>query len=337
MKTERATCRSILLTAIITLFAALAAQPAPAQSDPLPAWNDRASKKAIVAFVNKVTKTASPDFVPPAERIATFDNDGTLWAEQPMYFQLLFSLNRVGVLAPQHPEWKTTEPFASLLKGDVKAALAGGEKAMLEIVMATHAGTTTEEFEKIVKDWIATAKHPVTKRPITEMVYQPMLELLAYLRANGFKTFIVSGGGIEFMRPWTEKVYGIPPEQVIGSSIKTKFDASGSVPVLTRLPEINFIDDGPGKPVGINQHIGRRPIAAFGNSDGDLQMLQWTAAGNGARFCLYVHHTDAVREWAYDRTSPIGKLDKGLDEATQRGWTVVDMKSDWKTIYPAQK
>jgi len=337
MKTERATCRSILLTAIITLFAALAAQPARAQSDPLPAWNDRASKKAIVAFVNKVTKTASPDFVPPAERIATFDNDGTLWAEQPMYFQLLFSLNRVGVLAPQHPEWKTTEPFASLLKGDVKAALAGGEKAMLEIVMATHAGTTTEEFEKIVKDWIATAKHPVTKRPITEMVYQPMLELLAYLRANGFKTFIVSGGGIEFMRPWTEKVYGIPPEQVIGSSIKTKFDASGSVPVLTRLPEINFIDDGPGKPVGINQHIGRRPIAAFGNSDGDLQMLQWTAAGNGARFCLYVHHTDAVREWAYDRTSHIGKLDKGLDEATQRGWTVVDMKSDWKTIYPAQK
>jgi len=337
MKTERATCRSILLTAIITLFAALAAQPAPAQSDPLPAWNDGASKKAIVAFVNKVTKTASPDFVPPAERIATFDNDGTLWAEQPMYFQLLFSLNRVGVLAPQHPEWKTTEPFASLLKGDVKAALAGGEKAMLEIVMATHAGTTTEEFEKIVKDWIATAKHPVTKRPITEMVYQPMLELLAYLRANGFKTFIVSGGGIEFMRPWTEKVYGIPPEQVIGSSIKTKFDASGSVPVLTRLPEINFIDDGPGKPVGINQHIGRRPIAAFGNSDGDLQMLQWTAAGNGARFCLYVHHTDAVREWTYDRTSPIGKLDKGLDEATQRGWTVVDMKSDWKTIYPAQK
>ena len=337
MKTERATCRSILLTAIITLFAALAAQPAPAQSDPLPAWNDGASKKAIVAFVNKVTKVASPDFVPPAERIATFDNDGTLWAEQPMYFQLLFSLNRVGVLAPQHPEWKTTEPFASLLKGDVKAALAGGEKAMLEIVMATHAGTTTEEFEKIVKDWIATAKHPVTKRPITEMVYQPMLELLAYLRANGFKTFIVSGGGIEFMRPWTEKVYGIPPEQVIGSSIKTKFDASGSVPVLTRLPEINFIDDGPGKPVGINQHIGRRPIAAFGNSDGDLQMLQWTAAGNGARFCLYVHHTDAVREWAYDRTSHIGKLDKGLDEATQRGWTVVDMKSDWKTIYPAQK
>jgi hypothetical protein len=218
MKTERATCRSILLTAIITLFAALAAQPAPAQSDPLPAWNDGASKKAIVAFVNKVTKVASPDFVPPAERIATFDNDGTLWAEQPMYFQLLFSLNRVGVLAPQHPEWKTTEPFASLLKGDVKAALAGGEKAMLEIVMATHAGTTTEEFEKIVKDWIATAKHPVTKRPITEMVYQPMLELLAYLRANGFKTFIVSGGGIEFMRPWTEKFMAFLPNKSLAAA-----------------------------------------------------------------------------------------------------------------------
>ena len=337
MKTERATRLSFISAAIVTLLVSCAAQSAQAQRDPLPSWNDGASKKAIVAFVNKVTKAGSPDFVPPAERIATFDNDGTLWAEQPMYFQLLFSLHRVGVLAPQHPEWKTTEPFASLLKGDVKGALAGGEKAMLEIVMATHAGTTTEEFEKIVKDWIATAKHPVTKRPFTEMVYQPMLELLAYLRANDFKTFIVSGGGIEFMRPWTEKVYGIPPEQVVGSSIKTKFDASGSAPVLTRLPEINFIDDGPGKPVGINQHIGRRPIAAFGNSDGDLQMLQWTAAGSGARFCLYVHHTDAAREWAYDRTSHIGKLDKGLDEATQKGWTVVDMKTDWKTIYPAQK
>jgi len=306
-------------------------------ADPLPSWNDGNAKQSIVAFVARATKEGSADFVSPAERIAVFDNDGTLWAEQPLYFQFLFALDRVKALAPQHPEWATTEPFASLLKGNVKGALAGGEKAVLQIMMAAHAGMTTEEFERIVKDWIATAKHLVTKRPSTEMVYQPMLELLAYLRANGFKTFIVSGGGIEFMRPWTEKVYGIPPEQVVGSSIKTKFESINGVPALMRLPEVNFIDDGPGKPVGIHQHIGRRPIAAFGNSDGDLQMLQWTAAGHGARFCLYVHHTDPDREWAYDRTSHIGKLDKGLDEATARGWTVVDMKNDWKTIFPPVK
>ena len=305
--------------------------------DPLPAWNDGASKKAITAFVEKVTKEGSSDFVPPAERIATFDNDGTLWAEQPMYFQLLFALHRIGVLAPQHPEWKEKEPFAALLKGDVKAALAGGDAAIAEIIMATHAGMTTEEFEKIVKDWIATAKHPVTKRPLTEMVYQPMLELLAYLRGHGFKTYIVSGGGIEFMRPWTEQVYGIPPEQVIGSSIKTKFEMRDGKPVLVRLPEVNFIDDKDGKPVGIQQFIGRRPIAAFGNSDGDLQMLQWTAAGAGPRFCLYVHHDDAVREFAYDRTSHIGRLDKGLDEAAAKGWTVVSMKDDWRAIFPSGK
>jgi phosphoglycolate phosphatase-like HAD superfamily hydrolase len=328
--------RQIVIHAALAFVLALTATVARA-ADPLPSWNDGTAKKAIVSFVEKVTKKGSPDYVPPEERIATFDNDGTLWAEQPMYFQLLFALHRVGVLAPQHPEWQTTEPFASLLKGDVKGALAGGEKSIAEIVMATHAGMSTEEFEKIVKDWIATAKHPVTKRPYTEMVYQPMLELLSYLRANGFKTFIVSGGGIEFMRPWTEKIYGIPPEQVVGSSAKVKFDASGSQPVLMRLPAINFIDDGPGKPVGINEHIGRRPIAAFGNSDGDLQMLQWTAAGSGPRFCLYVHHTDDKREWAYDRTSHIGKLDKGLDEAAQRGWTVVDMKNDWKRIYASDK
>ena len=303
-------------------------------ADALPSWNDTAPKKAIIAFVEKVTKKGSADFVPPAERIATFDNDGTLWAEQPMYFQFLFALDRVKALAPQHPEWKDKEPFASLLKGDVKGALAGGERAMIEIVMATHAGMTTAEFEQIVKNWIVTAKHPVTKRPFTEMVYQPMLELLAYLRANGFKTFIVSGGGIEFMRPWTEKVYGIPPEQVVGSSIKTKFELRDGKPVLTRLPELNFVDDNVGKPVGINQHIGRRPIAAFGNSDGDLQMLQWTTAGTGARFALIVHHTDAAREWAYDRQSSIGKLDKALDEARARGWTLVDMKRDWKVIFP---
>ncbi len=306
-------------------------------ADLLPSWNDTAPKKAITVFVEKVTKEGSPDFVPPAERIATFDNDGCLWAEQPMYFQLLFALDRVKALAPQHPEWKDKEPFASLLKGDVKSALAGGEPAIGQIVMATHAGMTTKEFDKIVKEWIATAKHPVTKRPYTEMVYQPMLELLAYLRANGFKTFIVSGGGIEFMRPWTEKVYGIPPEQVVGSSGKTKFEMVDGKPVLMKLPEINFIDDKAGKPVGIQQHIGRRPIAAFGNSDGDLQMLQWTAAGSGPSFCLYVHHTDAEREYAYDRKSHIGQLDKGLDEAAAKGWTVVSMKDDWKTIYPPEK
>ena len=332
MKNRR---RKILL--VVPFAFALTLSATVARADHLASWNDGASKKAIISFVEKVTKKGSPDYVAPEERIAVFDNDGTLWAEQPMYFQMLFALDRVKTVAPQHPEWKTTEPFASLLKGDVKSALAGGEKSMLEIIMATHAGMSTDEFEKTVKDWMATAKHPLTRRPYTGMVYQPMLELLAYLRANGFKTFIVSGGGIEFMRPWVEGVYVIPPEQVVGSSIKTKFDTSGGQPVLMRLPAVNFIDDGPGKPVGINEHIGRRPIAAFGNSDGDLQMLQWTAAGSGARFCLYVHHTDAEREWAYDRTSHIGKLDRGWDEATQRGWTVVDMKKDWKRIYPSDK
>ena len=275
--------------------------------------------------------------MPPAERIAVFDNDGTLWAEQPMYFQLIFAVDRVKELASQHPEWKTQEPFASLLRGDVKSALAGGEKAIAEIMMSTHAGITTEEFERIVKNWIATARHRKNGRLYTEMVYQPMIELLAYLRASGFKTYVVSGGGIEFMRPWSERVYGIPPEQVVGSSIKTKFELRDGRPVLVRLPEINFVDDGPGKPVGIQTHIGRRPIAAFGNSDGDLQMLQWTAAGTGPRFCLYVHHTDPVREWAYDRASGIGRLDKGLDEARMRGWVVVDMRTDWKRIFPFER
>ena len=326
--------KSLLIKSLLTLL--LLANTAFA-TDPMPSWNDTTPKKTIFTFVEKVTKKGSPNFVPVAERIATFDNDGTLWAEQPMYFQLLFALDRVKALAPKHPEWKTKEPFASLLKGDVKGALAGGERAMLEIVMVTHAGMTTEEFEQIVKDWLATAKHPETRRPYTEMVYQPMLELLSYLRANGFKTFIVSGGGIEFMRPWTEKVYGIPPEQVIGSSIKTKFELRNGKPVLVRLPEINFIDDKQGKPVGINQHIGRRPVFAFGNSDGDLQMLQWTAAGQGPRFMGIVHHTDAEREWAYDRQSHIGRLDKALDEAKEKGWNLVDMKKDWKVIYSFQR
>ena len=323
-------------SSLIALVCLLLVSGCAAKRDPLPSWNDGPNKRAILGFVASVTTPGSVNFVPQEERIATFDNDGTLWSEQPMYFQLIFALDRIKELAPQHPQWQEKQPFKAVLEGDIKAVMAGGEHALLELVMASHAGNTTEEFSQIVKDWLATAKHPKTGRPYTDMVYQPMLELLAYLRANGFKTYITSGGDIEFMRPWAEKVYGIPPEQVIGSSIKTRFELRDGTPVLVRLPEINFIDDKAGKPVGINQHIGRRPIAAFGNSDGDLQMLQWTAAGEGPRFCLYVHHTDAQREWAYDRESHIGKLDKGLDEAHEKGWTVVDMEKDWKVIYPFQ-
>jgi phosphoserine phosphatase len=319
-------CFAVLLSAVVTLSAFGAG--------PLPSWNDGPAKQSIISFVEKVTTEGSPDFVPVAERIATFDNDGALWCEQPMYFQLLFALDRVKVMAPQHPEWNEKEPFASLLKGDLKAALAGGEHAMLEIVMATHAGMTTDEFEKIVTDWIATARHPKFKQPYTQCVYQPMLELLGYLRSKGFKTFIVSGGGVEFMRPWTENIYGIPPEQVVGSSIKTKFEMRDGKPVLVRLPEINFIDDKAGKPVGILQHIGRRPIMAFGNSDGDQQMLEYTTAGAGARFGLLVHHDDAEREFAYGAESKIGTFSEALTaEAKEKGWTLVCMKNDWKKIF----
>jgi phosphoserine phosphatase len=303
-------------------------------ADPLPSWNDTSPKKTIIAFVEKVTKEGSPDFVPAPERIATFDNDGTLWVEQPMYFQALFIFDRIKALAPRHPEWESKEPFASVLKGDLKAALAGGEKALLEMAMATHADMTTAEFDDIVRNWIATARHPKTGRLYTEMVYQPMLELLAYLRASGFKTFIVSGGGIEFMRPWTERVYGIPPEQVVGSSIKTTYEVRGGRPVLVRVSELNFIDDKDGKPMGIQQHIGRRPRIAVGNSDGDFEMLEWTSAGDGSRLALIVHHTDGAREFRYDRESHVGRLDKALDVAERRGWIIVDMKRDWRRIYP---
>jgi hypothetical protein len=310
--------------------------------DPLPSWNDGSAKRAITDFVVKVTTEGSPGFVPPAERIAVFDNDGTLWAEQPMYFQLAFAFDRVKALASQHPEWKEKEPFKSILAGDVRAALSGGEKAAMEIVVATHTGMTTVEFEHIVMDWVTTAKHPKTGKLYTEMVYQPMLELLAYLRVSGFKTYIVSGGGIEFMRPWVERVYGIPPEQVVGSSGKLKFELQGGHPVIMKLAELDHVDDGPGKPVGIQRAIGRRPLAAFGNSDGDLQMLQWTTmdcrdGDKTPRFALIVHHTDAEREWAYDRRSPVGKLDKALDEGISRGWTVVDMKKDWNVVFPLRK
>jgi phosphoglycolate phosphatase-like HAD superfamily hydrolase len=302
-------------------------------ADPLASWSDGAAKQAIVAFVEKVTTEGGADFVPPSERIATFDNDGTLWAEQPVYFQFQFALDRVAALAPRHPEWKTRAPFSHLLAGDMKAFMAGGEKSLMAVMAVAHSGMTTDEFAASVKEWLGTARHPKTGKAYTEMVYRPMLELLAYLRANGFKTFIVSGGGVEFMRAFAESVYGIPPEQIVGSQGKLAFEMRDGAPVLVKIPEVQFIDDKEGKAVGIQTFIGRRPIAAFGNSDGDLQMLQWTAAGPGPRFALIVHHTDAEREWAYDRESHIGRLDRALDEANTRGWTVVDMKSDWKRIF----
>ncbi len=306
-----------------------------AQSDPLPSWNDGANKRSIIDFVNNVTKDGGPYFVPVPQRIATFDNDGTLWSEQPIYFQLAFALDRVKALAPQHPEWKTQQPFKGVLEGDLKAVVASGEKGLAELLLTTHTGMTTDEFTRTVVDWLITAQHPIRKKSYTDLVFQPMLELLAYLRQNGFKTFIVSGGTVEFMRAFAEKVYGVPPEQVVGSSFVTKYQVGNSgVPVLMREPKIEFIDDGPGKPVAIQKFIGRRPIFAFGNSDGDQQMLQWTAAGTGLKFMGLVRHTDAEREWAYDRESHIGKLDKALDEATTRKRNVVDMKKDWKVIYP---
>jgi phosphoglycolate phosphatase-like HAD superfamily hydrolase len=327
--------RTFLKVALLTALILPAARArAGDEKNPLPSWNDGPAKKAITDFVARATLAGGQDFVPPAERIAVFDNDGTLWAEQPVYFQVAFALHRVKRMAPEHPEWKDKEPFRSILAGDVKDGLAGGEKAVADLIAATHAGMTTEEFERGVNEWVLDERHPKTNRPYIEMVYQPMVDLLAYLRGNGFKTYIVSGGGVEFMRPWVEKAYGIPPEQVVGSRGKLRFEMRDSGPVLLKEPAIEHVDDGPGKPVGIQQMIGRRPVMAFGNSDGDLQMLQWTTAGSGPRFALIVHHTDAEREWAYDRDSHVGKLDKALDQAKAKGWTVVDMKHDWKHVYP---
>jgi phosphoglycolate phosphatase-like HAD superfamily hydrolase len=303
-----------------------------AGSDPLPSWNEGSTKQSILDFVRGVTTAGGPHFVKPEERIAVFDNDGTLWSEQPLYFQVAFVLDRMKAMAPQHPEWKDNPLYAAVLNNDLKTVAAGGEKAILELATITHAGMTTDEFAKIVADWIASAKHPKFNRLYTDVIYQPMLELLAYLRANGFKTFIVSGGGVEFMRVWVEQVYGIPPEQVIGSSIVTNFEMVDGVPVLTRLPQLNFINDNVGKPVAINMQIGRKPIAAFGNSDGDLQMLQWTTASSGSRFGLLVRHTDSIREYAYD-VSSMGKLEVALTEAATRGWTVADMKNDWNRVF----
>jgi phosphoglycolate phosphatase-like HAD superfamily hydrolase len=346
MKSIRSSSTNLTRRVLLSALAALPTLIGPlrpmsaraqAQTDPLPSWNDGAVKAAITGFVARVATQGSPDFVPAEQRIATFDNDGTLWCEQPMYFQVAFALDRMKALSAQHPEWKDTQPFKAVLEADHAALAAAGQKGLLEIIAATHSGMTTDEFHRIVSEWIATAHHPRFHRPYTELVYQPMLELMAYLRANGFKTFIVSGGGIEFMRPWTEKIYGIPPEQVVGSSGVVKFEmGTDGKPVLMKEAKVEFIDDGPGKPVGINRFIGWRPIFAFGNSDGDHQMLQWTAAGSGARFMGLVHHTDAEREYAYDRQSHVGRLDKALDEANAKGWTVVDMQRDWRTIFPTR-
>ena len=322
-----------LAALLLALTVVVGVRPLAAQDYPLPSWKAGPVKTRLLEFVRRVTSTATADSVPPAARIATFDNDGTLWPEQPMYVQLAFTVDRVRALAPRHPEWKDTQPFKGVLEGDLGAVAATGERGAMELIAATHAGLTTEEFERVVVDWLGQSRHPRWQRPYTEIVYQPMLELLTYLRANGFKTFIVSGGGLEFMRPWAERVYGVPPEQVIGSSLKTRFEMRESGPVLVKLPTVDFVDDQAGKPAGIQRFIGRRPIAAFGNSDGDLQMLQWTTAGAGPRFGLIVHHTDAEREWAYDRQSPIGRLDRALDEARTRGWLVVDMKQDWARIF----
>ncbi|WP_395710140.1 HAD family hydrolase [Reyranella sp.] len=332
---RRPLLRRTVLGASALLLAQGAARPGAAQGDPLPSWNAGATKQAIVDFVTRVTSPGSREFVDIPQRIACFDNDGTLWTEQPIYFQVIFAMDRVKAQAERHPEWKTLEPFRWVLEGDRAALAAMGEKGILQIMAATHAGMTTEEFTATVVEWIAAARHPRFDRPYTDLVYQPMIELLAFLRAHHFKTFIVSGGGIDFMRPWTDRTYGIPPEQVVGSSGVTKYEMpSPDKPVLVKEAKVEFIDDGPGKPEGINRFIGRRPIFSFGNSDGDQQMLEWTAAGAGARFMGLVHHTDAVREYAYDRNSPVGRLDKAWNEAIRRHWALADMKNDWKVIYP---
>ena len=322
-----------LLPALLVSVLLLASAVAQA-ADSLPSWNDGPTKARIVGFVQAVTDASGKDFVPPSDRIAVFDNDGTLWSEQPAYFQLLFAIDRVRALAPRNPRWKTQQPFKAALEGDMKALAASGEKGLLQLLMVSHAGMTTDEFTRIAKDWLATARHPTLARPYTDLVYQPMLEVLEYLRANGFRTYIVSGGGVEFVRAFSEQRYGIPPEQVIGSSIRTRYEVRDGVPVIVRLPELDFIDDKAGKPVGIQKFIGKRPIAVFGNSDGDFEMLEWATSGPGPRLGVIVHHDDGVREFAYDRASPVGRLNRGLDEGPKRGWTIASMKRDWKTIHP---
>jgi phosphoglycolate phosphatase-like HAD superfamily hydrolase len=308
--------------------------------DPLPSWNEGAAKSAITSFVKTATTEGGKDFVPQPGRIATFDNDGTLWCEKPMYFQMMFAFDRIREMAGKHPEWRDQEPFKAVLAGNLAEFGQTGQKGLLEVIATTHAGMTVEQFHKIVREWMHTAKHPRFDRPYDQLIYQPMHDLLVYLRASGFQTFIVSGGGVEFMRPWAPKAYDIPPQQIVGSSGLVKFEMRDGTPVLLKEPKVEFIDDGPGKPVGINRFIGKQPMMAFGNSDGDLEMLQWTTEGEPdrgmPRFGLIVHHTDAVREYAYDRDSKVGRLDKAWDEALKKGWTVVDMKNDWKQIFPAE-
>ncbi len=335
---SRITRRSLLFVLLFVAFTPLrlAAQTS-SPADPLPSWNNGPTKQSILDFVTKTTTAGAPDFIPVPKRVITIDNDGTLWVEQPMYTQLAFAFDRVKQIAPKHPEWKTTQPFQALLEGNMKTVAASGDAGLMKILIASEAGVTTDEYKKIVLDWLASHKHPRFKRPYTECVYQPMLELLAYLRANGFKTFIASGGTVEFMRPWTETIYGIPPDQVVGSTLKTQFVDTGKQPVILTLPALDFVDDGPGKPVGINKFIGIHPVGAVGNSDGDLQMLEWAGAGSGPHLLLLVHHTDAEREYAYDKASPFGRLDKALTEANAKGWTVIDMKRDWKTIFPPER
>jgi len=315
---------------LMILSSVTASQP----QDPLPSWNDGPNKQAIIEFVTKTTDQNQASFIPPTRRIATFDNDGTLWSEQPLYFQAIYIFDRIRELAPEHPEWQQKEPYASVLKGDSKSALAGGKQALLEMVMGTHAGVTASEFSESVADWLASARHSGSGKPYTAMVYKPMLELLDYLRDNDFKVFIVSGGGIDFLRVFAEEVYGIPPEQVVGSSLKAKYEIRNGFPVIVKQAEVDFIDDKAGKPVGIHRYIGRRPVLAVGNSDGDFEMLEWTSAGEGPSLAMIVHHDDAKREWAYDRESHIGRLVRGLDEGPQRGWKIISMKNDWNLIYP---
>jgi phosphoglycolate phosphatase-like HAD superfamily hydrolase len=338
MKLKNSLSISLLTTLVCVAFSFTMRQQGELVNakDPLPSWNEGTSKKLIIDFVTKTTKQGGPDFIPVNDRIACFDNDGTLWSEQPMYFQLAFAVDRVKVMAPQHPEWKTTQPFQGVLEGDLKTAFSGGVKSILQIVGATHAGMTTDQFDKIVKDWIATAKHPKTGKLYSEMIFQPMVELLNYLRANGYKTFIVSGGGVDFMRAWAEKAYGIPPDQVVGSSGKVTYDIVDGKPVINKHPDLNFFDDKEGKPVAIHQYIGKRPVFTAGNSDGDYAMLQWTSTGSGARFGMIVDHTDAEREWDY-RKSPMGTLEKGIEDAKKYNWVIVDMKRDWKKIFPFEK
>jgi phosphoserine phosphatase len=326
--------RLILLTA---LAAGTAGKAYSWGADPLPSWNDTAAKKSLLTFVAKVTREGSPDFVLPTERIAVFDNDGTLWCEHPMYVELAFAFDRVKALAGKHPEWRDKQPFKAVIEGDHRALAEAGKKGLVEILVATHTGMTVEEFKTTVTDWLTTARHPKFDRQYTDCVYQPMLEVLAFLRTNGFKTFIVSGGTAEFMRPFAEKVYGVPPEQVVGTTFKTKYAIREGEPAILIDASVDLIDDGPGKPVGITRLIGRKPVMAFGNSDGDFEMLEYTTAQKGARFGLFVHHTDAGREYAYDRKTPFGKLDRGLDEAPKRGWVIVSIKDDWKTVFPERK